>query len=212
MFRGMRDYLVANSSVEEAERIIPAWEIEQLTATGTAMRMQDQGSLTQLSYTETIEDPTMTKEELAAAEARVAEIEARETALKAKETSFAEAARKARADADAAFVDGIVKAGRLPIGLQAQATAMFAELSDDSVTFADGDQQKSMSPHAMFADLLGKLPVPVITGEIARGGDDPVDFSDAQGAATAINAEIAKAKAAGETITPAEAAGRLKKG
>lgn len=210
MLRGMRDWLVANSSVEEADRIIPTWELDQLTTAGAAMRIQEErGAGLSVSYNETEED-NMTKEELAAAEARVAEIEAREKAVKDQEAAFAEATKKARATADAAFVADIVKQGRLPVGLQAQATVLFADLGDDSVTFGEGDAAQTMSPRAAFQDLLTKLPVPVETRELATG--ETVDFSDAAATADAITSEIARAKAAGQTITPAEAAGRIKRG
>lgn len=158
-----------------------------------------------------------TAAELAEIERREAELAAREVAFAEREklaaSAAAETARQVRATEDAAFVSSIVEAGRLPAGLQATATALFAELGDETISFADGDETREVSRRDAFRDLLAKLPQPVTPGEIsAEAGASSIDFSDQIEVAAAIGDEIEKAKARGETLSPADALGRLHQG
>ncbi len=206
MFRGIRDWMIEKHDVETADRVVPIWDVEQLTQAAVESRVEaraeDSG---RLNYSETPpqDDPmTKTLEELKA------ELDARENALKQKETTFSENARKARATEDAAFVAGIVQDGRLPIGLQATATALFSEMGDDELTFSEGDQEVKTSGRAAFRNLLSKIPKPVSEREIATG--DGPDFSDPEHVAAAITTEIQAAKEKGEDIGHATALARLK--
>lgn len=204
LFRGLRDYILSKDGLDVADQVLPQWTVDDLVREAADLRAREPQAL----YSDPSEkDVKMTKEELAAAEQRLAEIEAREKAVRDKETAFADREAKSRATADAAFVDGVVKAGRLPVGLKGHATAMFADLSDGDVTFSDGSADKTMSPRAAFRDLLEKLPLPVMMGEIVKG--DAVDFDDTDAVTAAIKIEIDAAKARGETLSPAEAASRL---
>ncbi|WP_421579117.1 peptidase [Shinella sp. M31] len=211
IFRRVREYFIAKDGLEAADEIIPEYEISQISQHVADTRAEARAS-DRVNFSETAkETETMKTAEQRQAEldAREAEIVARETKVKADETTFAETARKTRAEADAAFVAEIVTQGRLPVGLQASATALFSELDDAAeLTFSEGDQEVKTTPRAALRDLLGKLPVPVATGEVATG--DGPDFSDAKHVQTAIETEIRKAADKGETISPAVAAMRLK--
>ena len=209
LFRGLRDWIIETRDVETADKLLPSWEVDELNRQAIEARAESDAAL-KPAFSDTApdkKDETMT-EQNKAAEDRLAEIEKRERELAGREASFAEAAAKTRAEADAAFVETVVKAGRLPIGLQATATALFSELDDEELTFADGRETKKTSPRAAFRDLLEKLPVPVVTGELASG--EGVDFADYNAVAGALVTEMETAKAKGETISPAEAQARLK--
>ncbi|MCD1634482.1 peptidase [Martelella mediterranea] len=204
LFRGLRDYFIETTDAETAEKFLPDWEIDDLARAAADMRAEGRAQETRPAFSETTtEDDTMDK----TAEERQAALDAREAELNNRETAFAESERKRRADDDAAFVSGIVKDGRLPVGLQATATALFSELGDDDLTFSEGDETVETSPRAAFRDLLAKLPKPLMTGEFATG--DGPDFSDPVYVASAIETEIAKAAEKGETLSPAQAAMRL---
>ncbi|WP_411037627.1 peptidase [Shinella sp. BYT-45] len=211
LFRSVREYIIESSDLETADKVVPEYEIGQIAQhaadTRAEARIQDRTSFSEPEP----EEPDMTKtaeQRLAELEAREAALAAREAQVKADEATFAETARKAQAEADAAFVAEQVAAGRLPVGLQASATALFSELADEELTFSEGDQEVKTTPRAAFRDLLSKLPVPVATGEIATG--DGPDFSDPAHVTAAIETEIRKAEEKGEKITPAVAAMRLK--
>jgi hypothetical protein len=212
MFRGIRDYFIETADIETADRIVPQYEIDQLQQSVADLRAEKAIEQTGSAFSETSpKEADMTKtveERLAELDARESALNTRETAITGRETTFSENEKKARASEDAAFVASIVQDGRLPIGLQATATALFSEMDDAELTFSEGDQEVKTSGRAAFRDLLSKLPKPVVTGELSTG--DGPDFSDPAHVTAAIETEIAEAKKRGETISPAQAAMRLK--
>ncbi|WCA60268.1 peptidase [Agrobacterium tumefaciens] len=212
LFRRIRDFIIETRDVETADKIVPPWDLDQIAQTAADIRADGRVEEVRPHFSETEPKDTTMK----TAEQRQAELDAREDALKQRETEFAgrettfsENAKKTRATEDAAFVTSIIEAGRLPIGLKESATALFSELDDgETLTFSEGDETVTKSPRAAFRDLLGKLPVPVSTKELAQG--DGPDFSDPAHVQTAIETEIKAAKDRGESIDPATALNRLK--
>jgi uncharacterized protein with gpF-like domain len=120
LFRTFRESIIADKGIEAADAVIPDWKIN--TITEAAQQIRDPvpaGPFT-----------TYTEKEDAMDAAQIAALEARERKLAEEQASFAEKVRKdeetaraARAADDAVFVNGIVSAGRLPIGLQPLAAA-----------------------------------------------------------------------------------------
>lgn len=205
LFRGIRDHLIETTSAEAADKVVSQWDLDQITQASADLRAADRAEGKPYFAETSPEGTDMPNTAEAAASAE--DIAARLAALDRREAEFAEKQAQARATEDAAFVDSIVQAGRLPKGLQATATALFADLGDDELTFADGEDTQKTTPREAFRDLLTKLPVPVSTTEFADG--EAVDFADAEAVAAAVNKEVQSAKAKGETITPAVAASRL---
>lgn len=70
------------------------------------------------------------------------------------------------------------KEGRIPIGLMSGVVA-FSESLADGVTFefSEGDEAVTMNQQKWFIDFVTKLPVPVVTREIATG-----EFSEGEAA------------------------------
>jgi hypothetical protein len=91
----------------------------------------------------------------------------------ADRAQFAEQRRTATVTETAAFLDDLVKGGKLPSGLKDQA-AQFAALldADQTVQFAEAGRTIVKSPLQAFKDLLGALPPMVQFGEAAR--PDPI--------------------------------------
>ncbi|TBB88262.1 peptidase [Rhizobium ruizarguesonis] len=209
LFRNLRDYFIETKDIATADKIVPQFSIDDLTQSVADLRAQNTIEQTGSAFSET-KEPDMTQTQAANAAdlaARLAEVEAREASLKTRETTFSETERQSRNATDAAFVDQIVRAGRLPIGLQATATALFSDLSDDALTFSEGGQETTTTPRTAFRELLEKLPVPVVTKELATG--DGPDFSDPAYVAKAVTTEIREAAEKGETISASTAAMRL---
>lgn len=206
ILRRVRDFFIETQDVETADRLIPPFELDALTQVAADTRAEAQAKEHSPVYSdEPHQEENMTK----TLEQRQAELDAREAALSQKETSFSENAKKTRATEDAAFVAGMVQEGRLPIGLQATATALFSEMGEDELTFSEGDQQVKTTGRGALRDLLSKLPKPVSEREHATG--DGPDFSDPEHVSAAITAEIKSAKDKGEDIGPHTALARLKK-
>lgn len=140
---------------------------------------------------------------------READLAAREARVKADQDALAAQGRASRAVEDAAFVDQVVADGRLPIGLRERAVALFAQLDEGTVSFADAGATVEQPAREALRGLLAAIPTPVVTGEIAKGHAAAVDFADPLAIAGAITAEISAAAGAGETISPAEALQRI---
>lgn len=214
LFRSLRERLIETDGADVADRVIPGFEVDQLSQTGTEIRAEDHSDpvAAQPVFSETQpEEPDMKTAEQRQAEldAREAAVADREKAIDTRETTFSESQRAARLEEDTAFVASVVTAGRLPVGLKEAATALFSELDDsETLTFSEAGADVTRSPRAVLRGLLEKLPVPVVTGELATG--DGPDFSDPAHVRVAIETEIKAARDRGETLDPATALSRLK--
>jgi hypothetical protein len=213
LFRRLRDRMIASESLEAADQIIPEYEVSALANAANDLRTAaNAAEATQYSEPE---DNDMTSKVADDEATRLAALTAREEALAAQEAAFAEAhaaSLKAQSDAllieDAAFVDQVVSQGRLPIGMKSLAGAVFTGLAVDDVTFAEGDEQKTLTPRLALRSLLSALPLPVKPGELING-DEP-DFSDPAQVKEFIQTEMSQAEAAGKPISAAEAASKIK--
>lgn len=205
LFRSIRDWLIGRDGIEVAEQVLPDWELQMITqaaADATAEARVEAGP----AYSE----PQTTQEAPVTTPPDAAELQRRADELAARETAFAEQQATARAGEDAAFVASVVEAGRFPAGLKDQAIALFAALdADGEVSFAEGDQTVKQTPRDALRGILSALPKPVITGEIAGGEAQGVDFSDPVAVGVAITTEIQTARDQGEEISAADALGRL---
>ncbi len=205
--RGFRDWLIAEKGIDVAEQVMPAWNIDSVAEAASQLRADVNTERAVPAYADlTTQEDTMNKDEL---ERRERELAEREASFAEQTRTETERRRKDQATADAAFVAGIVEAGKLPIGLKDVTTAMFADLSDGTVSFSDAGQNKSMSQREALRHILDNLPLPVVQGELAKG--DGPDFSDPTHVADAIKTEIEAARGRGETISPAEAGMRLQR-
>lgn len=206
LFRGLRDWMIDRDGRDAADKVLPDWDVNALS--GLAVEAQSDPSQTYA------EDNDMDKEELAKREAaltaREAELKAREEAAAKSAAEFAEAETARIAADDAAFVAEAVAAGRLPKGLLPTAVALFGELGDGQVSFAEGDATKTGSPRQALRALISQLPLPVETRELVKGDDVSVDFADGKAVADAITTEIRAVAETGKEISPADALVRIR--
>lgn len=218
VLRSLRDWMIAEKGVETANQVVPDWEIQEVASAASAALAAPLPETVPAAFADTPDTPPTSTEDppMSQQTASTADLEQRAADLAAREAAFAERAaaheareREARQAADAAFVGGVVQQGRLPVGLQPLTTALFAELREDVVSFADGDETRQSSPREMLRTLLTALPQPVETRMLGHGAE-PLDFADAEATTEAINAEVRAVAAEGRTITPAEALGRLR--
>lgn len=212
LFRGIREFFIETKDLETAEKLVPAWDLDQIAQAASDIRADARIEEARPSFSETQpQDTTVTKtmeQQIADLAAREAALNARETEISAKETTFSESQSRTRAAEDATFVAGLVADGRLPVGLKDAATAIFSELDESELIFSEGNEEVKTTGRAALRDLLSKIPRPVVTGELATG--DGPDFSDPEHVAAAITSEIANAKVKGEEISHATALARLK--
>lgn len=205
LFRGVRDWMVAEKGVEEADRILPPAAVARIA--DEAARMQgeaDAAAKAPPAYSEP--DPQEDRQVEDTAAERQAALDARERALAEREAAMAAREAEARAAETAAFVEGLVREARIPRGLVPRILAFAAALpTDGEVSFAEGETQVRQTPAAAFRALLSALPPRVEFAEVARpdaaafAADDPTAIADA---ARALIAEQARA---GISLSMAEA-------
>lgn len=205
LFRGVRDWMVAEKGVEEADRILPPAAVARIA--DEAARMQgeaDAAAKAPPAYSEP--DPQEDRQVEDTAAERQAALDARERALAEREAAMAAREAEARAAETAAFVEGLVREARIPRGLVPRILAFAAALpTDGEVSFAEGEAQVKETPAAAFRALLSALPPRVEFAEVARpdaaafAADDPTAIADA---ARALIAEQARA---GISLSMAEA-------
>ncbi len=205
IIRGFRDFVVAEKGIDVADAIVPAWQIDQIAE--TAQQLRDQPLLTEPTTSYSDEDDTMSQEMLAEIQRREADLAAREASFADQQQADLQARKTARCADDAAFVTTMVETGRLPVGLKDLATALFADLDAETISFSDGGEGRQLSPRDVLRQLIERLPLPVAQGELATG--DGPDFSDPVHVASAITTEIETARTRGEQLSAAEAGMRL---
>lgn len=204
LFRRFRDWLIEDKGLDVADQVLPSWYIDNLEVEPRAAFAETTPAP---AGGETLPggagDDTIT----AAAEAAFAErssgLDAREAEIAAREAAFAEGERTRAREEDAAFVDGLVDAGRMPPVQAVRAKALFARLAGDgSVAFAEPDADARVELKAMLA----QLGVAIRFDEIAPG--DPA-FAERQAPeqyAEAIRGVMAEAEGRGRSISASEAA------
>lgn len=222
LFRGLRDWMLAEKGAETADQLLPSWNIEGLER--QALRQEEKARNTQdpVLFNEPANpaptvtpETTMTPEEIAAMKAENARLAAQNTSFTERETAIAAAERMASVAAIDATLDPLVKAGKvLPAARKALANFM-ADLPDGdaarTIEFgeaADGQPTPKVSPRAFMAAFLGGLPKSVDfsdrgTTTTATGALTPRQLADK---ATALRDQAAKE---GRTMSFSEATNRV---
>lgn len=191
--RRMREFLIDKYSVDDADRVMPEWEVQAADALYAQALAEPEAE----STSETTANPMfaapapgpqdggdMTAEELAklqadldAANARIAEFARNEEA----------SARAVRVAEFGALVTGAIDAGRLTpaqaLGM-AEFAAGLAAAQDAEFEFSAGDTTAKKSPYAWFTDFVASLGKQIDFGESDAGrrlDGQPADFSAPSG-------------------------------
>jgi hypothetical protein len=197
LFRGLRDWFVAEKGVEQADRLLPPSTVARIAE--EAARMQGEADATARQGAATEAPPafasnpdktedTVTDKTTPGGEDATASLRRDLDAANARLAQFAEdAARARRAEAEA-FVTGLVKEARLPAGLAPRVVAFMEALpSEGEVSFSEGGKDVKLALRDVFRGLLQAVPASVAFGE-AAGGDGP---GGGDGAPTADFAGVA---------------------
>lgn len=166
LFRRMREFLIEKFSLEDADRVLPDFEIRWLDETGR------EPAPAPTYAAPNPEDPTMTKPAPAPAPVDFA---AREAELSAREKALADAERQAIHGANVAFAAELAQAGRVLPAHQDRLVVVLDTLAGGSnapVTFAAGEA--AIAPVDALKVLLRELPKVVPLGGTLPG-DPPQD-------------------------------------
>jgi hypothetical protein len=166
-FRRMREYIASRDGMDTAEQILPADDLDR------AAHIAAQPDTTE-------EDDDMSNAQFAEQQRQLDEqkrqLDARETALKTKEdgitaqaATFAENERKQRNADFTAFVDGLVKDGKMLPVFKPGLIAFAEKLGAEPLEFAEGDGKTVKSaPLDWFKQFLGGASKVITFGEAAK--------------------------------------------
>lgn len=214
MARGLRDWMIGKFGKEEADKAIPAWNDQAAASIAADVRAEiraENGEGISPAFAEP--DPVAARiAELDAREAALADREAAATAITAAATrdqlAFAETARTAARTEDAAFVDGLVAAGKLAPGRADQVKTLLGVLDGDAkISFAEGEA----APRHQLRALLGDLGVSIHFAELAPA--EGARFAEGRSTAeiaTRTRELVDEANARGVSLSYADAAARAR--
>jgi len=187
MFRSIRDAFIARFGLEDADRAIPAWQIDSIESAARS----DESPIPAPIYAAPAAKPAITGGDDDMSTARIAELEAELAAEKKRGNDLEAAGRTARfaaiAAADQTRVEALVSAGRLLPAHRAGVVAFLAAMAAveaETVAFGETDAAKKSSMHDWLVAFLEAQPAKVELGERAPGDHRPVpavDFVAPQG-------------------------------
>lgn len=200
LFRGLRDWMIETQSLELADKLLPAWYVD-------AILVEDAVQTVSPAYAEETADPPPAADPQPITDPavlqRAAELDAREAEIAGRELAFAESERVRVRGEDAAFLDTLVSAGRLPPAQKDRVAAIMARLGGDAgVAFAEADAD----PRAELRDLLAGLGTTIAFAEVSGGGLDV--HTDPAQLATRAGVLVDEAAARGERLSYADAVSR----
>lgn len=181
LFRSLRESLIESKGKEEADKVVPSWDVKSLEDAAKAANRAEPAP----AYAEKTDDspappgaepddkePDVSEQEAAFAE-REAELKKQEAGIAAKAKALEIAAAAARHQTHLSFCEALTDQGRLlPKDAEPLAAIMDA-LPEDAIAFGEGDAKEEKPPVSLLQEFLGRLPVQVEFGEAA--GNDKGD-------------------------------------
>lgn len=169
IMRSLRDWFIGKEGLEAADQVIPAYAVEEIEAAAHAPE-DNPGMMRQPAFAAAPVPPTDGDVMSDADRARLAELETENQRLRQESEQRLAAARH---EANAAFAQSLVNAGRLPPGHRAAVVGCMDLIAahTEAVAFAEGAAPQS--PIEAFRAFLSALPVQLQTGEFAAAGGQP---------------------------------------
>lgn len=185
LFRRLRDWMIGKFGQEEADNVIPSWEIDSMREDATRERMQQaaeplasfaEASTPVAPQTESPTEPQtppIEKEpEMTEAEKQaLARAEAAEKQLADLQSAQAKAEREAAHTANADFAESLVKSGKLKPAHKALAVRVldFVQYPNDiTADFGEGENQQTLGD--AIRGWMSDSPAAEIFGEVATAG------------------------------------------
>ena len=202
LFRNLKNFLIGKYSQDEADSIIPEYEIEGLSSNAETAIADDRNThKVSLSEGEPETEPTTPAEPVETAKNQLSE------AVRAKEAENARLKAellKAKADKQAAenraFCENQVKAGRLLPAMQDSVLAFMDDLSELELEFSEEN-----STLTRFKALISQLPLTVNFSEVTPPEDGDAAPQTAAGIAAKAAEYQAKQAESGKDIRFCEA-------
>lgn len=209
IFRRLREWLIARFGTEEADKVLPSYELDALQREALAPEPDDDdtSSTTSPGFAEgdrTVPNPT---DQAAALTARAAELDAREASIKQREDAQAALVKSSRSAAITQFAETMIAEGRWLPADKGKWVAFMEALPAEAVVveFAEGDATKKTERPALevFQEHIRKAPKVVAFGEVA--GNDrqaaEVDMADPEAIRKAAVAFQEEQRTAGAEVS-----------
>lgn len=212
IFRGLRDWMIEKEGIETADKFLPRWWLDSIDLSPSQLapafsEATEPAPAGDDTITGAAGDDTISAATEAAFAERQAELDARDTEIRRREVAFAEGQRERARSEDAAFLDSLVEAGRLPPAHRERVATLLGRLDGDTtVAFAEPDA----NPRAEMRQLLEGLGVSIQFAEFSAsdgftGAHDPnvlaakarelVDAAAAKGQSLSYAAAVQQAQA-----------------
>lgn len=214
--RGIRDWIIAKNGLEEADQVIPDYQIESIQQDAAAMREELDDDRSFSSSDDSQESEHMPKdfsqEDMDNATAQERQ-RANDAEKRLKDFEF-----KARESDAKNLVDGLIADGKLLPAQTAGLCEFMAHLSceaDASFEFSAGDEAQQKTPYEFMREFMGSLGKQVSLGTDDRESADEHAQSYSAPAGYTVDDERAKLHAAAEEyaakhgVTYAQAAAKL---
>jgi hypothetical protein len=224
MFQRLRDWLISKEGLEQADQVIPQWQIDSVKEMALRDELQGADSVIndlatgqpiQTSFSDPTKGTSMSKtvEQL---ERELQEERARREAAEAASAQFAERERKARREAvhadNEAFADRLVAQAKLaPAGKGVIVALLDAVAAPDAVVeFGEGDAKKSLA--SAFKELLeGASPVVDFGEHATRGNASGAGALDPVALGKKAADYVEEQRARGVTVTVQDAIAHVSK-
>lgn len=171
--RGIRDWIIAKNGLEEADQVIPDYQIESIQQDAAAMREELDDDCSFSSTDDSQESEHMPKdfsqEDMDNATAQERQ-RANDAEKRLKDFEF-----KARESDAKNLVDGLIADGKLLPAQTAGLCEFMAHLSseaDASFEFSAGDEAQQKTPYEFMREFMGSLGKQVTLGTDDREADD----------------------------------------
>lgn len=180
LFRNLREWIIDKFSLEEADKVLPAYRLEWLDSTeietgrtGPAFAARTSAA-TPRTIQLTRKAPDMTKPD-----PNSADFAAREAEINAREAALAEREKRTRHADHAAFAESLIAAGKFLATQKDNLVAILDALpSETEVSFAESDKTADRPIVDAFKALLEAQPKFIEFGQVDLG-DDPASVAPA---------------------------------
>ena len=197
LFQKFRDFMIDQFGLESADQTVPSYLVNWIDDAGNETDKDN--------FSSTQEDKPMPGKDDKNKSAEFAE---REAALTVREKKIADQEASKSHDGNVAFVDSLIKDGKLITGLKPKVIALMDAVGGDDdvgdLSYVDGGETKKGSALSLLKDVLGAQ-AKIVDFTETDMDDEPVDTGDSEALAAAATSYMAEQKSKGIDVSASDA-------
>lgn len=217
LFRRFREWLIETRDAETADKVMPDYTIRWIDEAGTLPAPQSAAFAASPETVSILQEPIMsttTPPAHSSAPAPDADLAAREAALRAREDALNARETEQRHGANVSFAEGLIASGQLATGHKAKLVALLdglAGASSAAISFSENGSEVTTGLVDLAKSLFETAPKIVEFGETDMGDAPEASANDAENLAREAIAFQATQRAAGITVSAADAVTHVEK-